>query len=218
MIRRTASGYRAKRAGLSARSLLLLLLVTGLTIGGPASAHEKHQHTDQKQSPAPSSLTPSQMEACTFTDSPLVSSHGEQIRFYSDLIKDKTVVISFVYTSCEVLCPLSALNMQNLQELLGERMGSDVYLVSVSIDPVVDTPTRLRAWSEAFKPGPYWTFVTGEKWAVDELLEALGVPVVNKEDHTLRMIVADGRNQVCTTSDDSPKHLRDVIDQIARGA
>ena len=157
------------------------------------------------------------LEPCTFPDSPLVTSNGERIRFYSDLIKDKTAVISFIFTTCKVQCPLSALNMGILQASLGERMGSDVHLVSVSIDPVIDTPERLRTWSNHFKPGPYWTFVTGEKWAVDELLSALKVPVSNKEDHTLRMIVADGRTQACITSDASPKNLLDIIDQIAIG-
>lgn len=192
--------------------LTLLFLATSVSLNADQD-HHHHQHKTVTESSPP----PLDLQACKFTDSPLVTSDGHPVSFYRDLIQDKIVVISFIYTSCTFQCPVTALNMRHLQEKMGDKMGSEVHLVSLSIDPVVDTPERLSDWSKNFDPGPHWTFVTGDKTNIDEVLEALKVPVVDIQDHPLRTIVANGRTDVCTTSNASPSYLQNVIDKVSTG-
>src|ERR1044071_2568052 len=81
-------------------------------------------------------------------DVALVDQNGRSVRFYSDMVKGKTVVVNFIFTSCTTVCSPMGANFAALQQRLGDR--SDVALLSVSIDPTTDTPARLRSWSERF--------------------------------------------------------------------
>ena len=72
---------------------------------------------------------------------------------------------------------------------MGERVGSDVTLISVSVDPVTDVPERLKAFGAKFKAGRGWTFVTGSKVEINVLLKALGASVVDKNDHSPMVLV-----------------------------
>ena len=108
---------------------------------------------------------------------------GRQVRFYSDLIKDKVVAINFIFTTCQAICPRAGANFAKLQQLMADRMGRDFLLISISIDPVTDTPERLKAWSEQFHAGPGWKLLTGPKADVEALLKALGVLTPSRDNH-----------------------------------
>lgn len=95
---------------------------------------------------------------------------GRKVRFYSDLIKDKVVVLSFFYTSCLYSCSTQGKTFSALQSLLGDRLGKSVFLVSVSTDPAQDTPVRLKQWSKRFGAQPGWTLVTGDVSEMNKLL------------------------------------------------
>jgi peroxiredoxin len=95
---------------------------------------------------------------------------GRQVRFYSDLIKDKVVVISFFYTSCIYTCTTQGKVFSELQSLLGERLGKSVFLISVTTDPVRDTPEQLKAWAARYDLRPGWVLVTGEEAEMNKLL------------------------------------------------
>lgn len=123
---------------------------------------------------------------------------GNRIRFYSDLIKDKTIAINFIFTNCTTICPPLAATFARVQKQLGERVGKDVHLISISVDPVTDTPERLKAWGAKFKRGPGWTFVTGDKEEMDKLLNALGASVSRREDHTPSVIIGNDLKGVWT--------------------
>jgi protein SCO1/2 len=116
-------------------------------------------------------------------DVPVLDQNGKQIRFYSDLVQGKVVAINFIYTTCTTICPVLGATFANVQAQMGERSGRDFSLISVSVDPVTDTPGRLKAWGAKFKAGPGWTLVTGKKQDVDTLLRALGASSAQKEDH-----------------------------------
>jgi protein SCO1/2 len=81
---------------------------------------------------------------------------------------------------------------------MGDRVGRDVHLISISVDPMTDTPERLKAWGAKFKAGPGWTFVTGEKQEIDKLLNALGAAVSKREDHTPALIIGNDSKGVWT--------------------
>ena len=131
-------------------------------------------------------------------DVKVLDQHGNALNFYSDLIKDKTVAINFIFTNCTTICPPLAANFARLQKEMGDRIGKDVHLISISVDPVTDTPERLKAWGAKFKAGPGWTFVTGEKQEMDKLLNALGAAVSKREDHTPAMIIGNDSKGVWT--------------------
>ncbi len=107
-------------------------------------------------------------------DVPVVDQDGRAMRFRSELLKDRTVAVNFVFTTCTTVCPALTTTMRAIQRELGERVGQDVWLISVSVDPTVDRPERLRAFANGFGAGPGWTFLTGEPADIDRLLKAFG--------------------------------------------
>ncbi|HET9525751.1 MAG TPA: SCO family protein, partial [Pyrinomonadaceae bacterium] len=115
---------------------------------------------------------------------------GKQLDFYADLIKGKSVAINFVFTTCTAICPSLTATFRKVQQEARKR-GLDVQLISISVDPTVDTPERLQEYAKKFKAEPGWTFVTGDKAEIDSLLQALGVAVVNKNDHTPMVLIGN---------------------------
>ncbi|MGQ0672216.1 MAG: SCO family protein [Hyphomicrobium sp.] len=96
------------------------------------------------------------------------------LRFYDDLLKGKIVVISFIYTSCRSICPLTLARLAEVQERLGDTMGRDIHFLSISIDPIPDTPDKLKEHARAFGAGQGWTFVTGDPLDIDLIRHKLG--------------------------------------------
>lgn len=116
---------------------------------------------------------------------------GEELAFYSNLIKDKVVAINGIFTTCTTVCPPMGVIFSQLEEQVRERFGSEVHLISVSLDPVTDTPERLKAWAGKFNAGPGWTLVTGDKRAIDDLLKALKLFSPDKEDHASLVLIGN---------------------------
>lgn len=127
----------------------------------------------------------------TIPDVEVLDQDGKTIHFYSDLIKGKTVVINFVFTTCTTICPPLAATFQRVQKEMGDKVGRDVHFISISVDPLTDTPERLKAWGDKFKAGPGWTFVTGNKQEIGQLLNALGASVARREDHSPTVLVGN---------------------------
>ncbi len=124
-------------------------------------------------------------------DVPIYDQNGRRLSFYTDLVKGKTVAINFIFTTCTTICPPMTATFRRVQQQLGERAGRDVYLISVSVDPVTDVPERLHDFAARFNAGPGWTFVTGSKTEIDSLLQALGAAVADKNDHTPMILVGN---------------------------
>ena len=99
---------------------------------------------------------------------------GRTYRFYDELILDKIVVINFIYTRCGDVCPLATARMAELYRRLGDRVGKDIFIYSISLDPDYDTPERLADYAEAFAAGPGWLFLTGAKADIDQIRHKLG--------------------------------------------
>src|ERR1035438_4950009 len=79
-------------------------------------------------------------------DCVLLNQNGERVRFYSDLVRGKVVVINSIFTTCTTICLPMGANFARLQALLGDHMGREVNLISISVDTLTDTPELLRAW------------------------------------------------------------------------
>ena len=95
---------------------------------------------------------------------------GRKLRFYSDLIKDKVVVLSFFYTSCTYSCTMQGQTFSKLQSLLGDRLGKSVFLISVTTDPATDSPAQLKSWGKRYNVREGWTLVTGKEAEINKLL------------------------------------------------
>ena len=126
-----------------------------------------------------------------FSDVELITQDGQKVRFYNDVLKNKVVVINTFFTTCKSICPPMNRNFEKIQEALGDRLGKDVFLISITVDPETDTPTRLKEYGKRFHAGPGWLFLTGKKENVDWALYKLGQYVETKDEHTSIFIIGN---------------------------
>jgi len=126
-----------------------------------------------------------------FTNVELVNQHGEPMRLYRDLLQGKVVVIDTLFTECTGICPVMGKTLQRIQEHVGDRLGEDVHLISISVDPENDTPEKLEAYAEKFEARPGWYFLTGAKENVDFALKKLGGYVEDREAHNAIFIIGN---------------------------
>ncbi len=128
-----------------------------------------------------------------FPNHPLVTHEGKTVRFFDDLIKDKIVVINFIYTSCPDTCPLETAQLTRVARIMGDRIGKDVFFYSISIDPEHDTPAVLKEYRKRFSAN--WTFLTGDILQIAELRKKLGLYIAEIQDgsnnHNVSMIIGN---------------------------
>jgi len=126
-----------------------------------------------------------------FTDVEVTNQNGETMRLYSDLIAGKTVVIDTFFTTCVGICPIMGSTLRRVQSSLGDRLGRDVILISISVDPEHDTSARLRAYARSMGAKRGWYFITGKRENVEAALGKLGMRAAAKEEHTAVMIIGN---------------------------
>lgn len=120
----------------------------------------------------------------------LVDQEGRGFRFYDDLIKDKVVLLNVFFTACGDTCPLVTENLRAVQDLLGGRMGRDIFMYSISLQPELETPAILKEYAEQWDVQPGWRFLTGRPADIDHLRTSMGFAdadpefAVNKDSHT----------------------------------
>ena len=112
--------------------------------------------------------------AAWFTNVEVKTQDGRTLRFYDDVLKGKIVLINFFFTDCDAVCPLMTENLARVQELLGDRVGKDIFMVSISLQPEHDTPEVLAAYAKTYGVGPGWLFLTGKKNDIELLRHRLG--------------------------------------------
>ena len=128
-----------------------------------------------------------------FTDVVLLNQNGERMRFYSDLLQNKVVIIDSFFATCQGSCLPMNRNLEKLQEALGDHVGKDVFIISISVDPGVDTPASLKEYAKKLHAKPGWYFLTGDKQNVDFALNKLGQYVNDKQDHLNIFIIGNER-------------------------
>jgi copper(I)-binding protein/cytochrome oxidase Cu insertion factor (SCO1/SenC/PrrC family) len=129
-----------------------------------------------------------------FPNVPLITHEGKTVHFFEDLIKDRIVAINFIYTRCPDTCPLETAQLVQVQKILGDRLGKDVFFYSISIDPEHDTPEVLQEYRERFKAN--WTFLTGKDADIVKLRKKLGLYIEEIQDddsnnHNVNMIIGN---------------------------
>jgi len=183
----------------------ILLFTSFLLVFGAATAHEGESHDTR----AKAEKHKLQLEASAkmtriwsrswgrdyFPNIVLLSQDREELRFFDDVIEDRVVAINFIFTSCEDSCPLETAQLKRVYDILGERMGKDVFFYSISIDPEQDTPEVLKAYKQKFGiDGPGWTFLTGNEAEIILLRKKFGLyqpDLPTDDDHNINLVIGN---------------------------
>jgi protein SCO1/2 len=130
-----------------------------------------------------------------FPNVPLTTQDGKVVRFYDDLIKGKSVAIDLIYTTCQYACPLETARLAQVQRVLGDRVGRDIFIYSITIDPDHDTPAVLKEYAAKYNVGPGWTFLTGKAADIELISRKLGLYSApnpeNPDGHTPSLLVGN---------------------------
>jgi len=158
-----------------------------------------------------------------FPNVELTTQDGQKVHFYDDLLKGKIVVIDLIYTRCVDSCPLETARLVQVQKMLGDRMGKDIFFYSISIDPKRDTPEVLKAYAEKYHVGPGWLFLTGKPDDIDLVSKKLGLysdPDPNNRDgHTPGLMVGNepAGQWMRNAATDNPRFLALTIENLVAG-
>lgn len=149
-------------------------------------------------------------------DLELLDQNGRKVRFRSDVVGDRIVVIDTFFTTCGLICPILSATFADLQDRLGDRLGREVALVSISVDPNTDIPPRLKEYAGKWEAKPDWMFLTGRKTVVDRVLEGLGLYSADFSAHPAAYLVGDGKSGKWTKfyGFASPEQLLGRVDEL----
>lgn len=158
--------YRPKLA-------IVMALLVGAAVAGQAPPANVARAAANSQEP----YVPEKEDAKArkyFTDTQVIDQNGRKLRFYSDVLRGRTVLISLFYTNCTGICPIVNDALSQVQDELGDRQGKDIVLISVSLDPETDRPEAMAEYAQRFEPAEGWYFLTGEPDAMAEIIRLLG--------------------------------------------
>jgi cytochrome oxidase Cu insertion factor (SCO1/SenC/PrrC family) len=131
-----------------------------------------------------------------FTDLEVIDQNGERLRFYSDVLKDRVVLISFIFTNCEGACPMVAQKLKQTRSMMVDAIKDDVWFVSISIDPERDTPEAMKKFAEnQGVDESRWIFLTGEKQNLETIIKKLGQYTPDIEAHSTLMLAGNTRTR-----------------------
>ena len=131
-----------------------------------------------------------------FTDLEVIDQNGNKQRFYSDVLKDRVVLVSFIFTNCEYACPMLAQKLKQTRAVMAESIKDDVWFVSISVDPERDTPEAMKNFAE--KQGvdeSRWIFLTGDKQNLETIVRKLGQYTPDVEAHTTLMLAGNTKTR-----------------------
>lgn len=208
---------------------LLLAAAGAMVLAGPARAADDHKgkeakagcaHCDKEKAEAAAKKPAGQAEAkVTLVDRVLQDQDGKSVRFVKDVVGQDVVVMDFIFTHCTTICPVLSAKMVRLQSLLGARLGKGVKLVTMSLDPLRDTPARMKEWGAKFKAGPSWHLVTGPQEDQEAVLKGLGAYVANVAEHPPMLLVGNGKTGrwVRINGFPDPQKVVALIDELQAG-
>lgn len=186
------------------RMSALALAAASLTFGAPVRAaddqhqHDQHQHQAQEQHQghehhqhqAAKKEAPSSAKV-KYGDAVLVNQDGEKVKLKSEVFGDRVVVMDFAYTTCTTVCPVLTAMLVKVQADLGDSLGRDVQMVTITVDPARDTPARLKEYAAKHGVRSGWTWLTGPVGTVNDVLDGFDAYAANFEDHPPMVLVGD---------------------------
>jgi protein SCO1/2 len=171
-------------------SLLSLALLAASCAS--AAAHDVSVSAPKRGAAAvPADLSREEKARQYFTDLTVTTQDGTQHRFFSDILKGKVVLISFFFASCKDACPLINAALGKVQELIGDHLGRDVLIISLTVDPVNDRPAVLKTYAERFAARPGWLFLTGDKQDVQTIAARLGNVAPDPRGHSTTLLIGN---------------------------
>ena len=179
------NSVRVLRSMLPLLGALYLLPGTGAALcGGQQVENAVARRDDRAQVSRPTKIS--------IPDATVLDQNGQKLRFYTDLVKDKTIAINFIFTTCTTVCPPMTANFAKVQKTMMAHGQKDFYLISVSVDPENDTPAKLKAYGEMFQAKPGWTFVTGTRAELQAIWQAFSVYSGGaKQDHAPTVVIGN---------------------------
>lgn len=183
--------------------IVAVLAIGGMIVGLP-------------QLPQMKMIRPVESPASKLPTAELLDQNGTQVNFASDIVGDRIIALNLIYTDCSTACPVVSAIFEKLQSQLGEKLQQNVRMVTLSINPIRDTPEKLKAYAEHFHAQPEWRWLTGDKTQVDSLLKALGVYSADYSNHTPIILIGDPTRSGWTRFDGftSPETLAAKIDEL----
>ena len=177
------------------RKILLLATLATTLLAPAAFAHTEHaagKPTAADPAGGPLATAGTRDPRVYFTDADLTNQDGRKVRFYSDALKGRTVVLNVTYTNCTEACPLITRQMLQVRDELGSAFGKQVFFVSITSDPARDTPQALKTFAQKQSADVAgWSFLTGRKNDVDLILKRLGAFSENAEEHATVLYIMD---------------------------
>jgi protein SCO1/2 len=190
----------------------LLALAAALLVIPPAWSQEA------KTAPAPPAAAAAESPAHKyFGDVKLVNQDGQEVRLYTDLMQGKTVVINAMFATCTGACPVMSGTMAKIQDHLGDRVGKDVRLISITVDPVNDTPAKLKEYANRFHAKPGWQLLTGSKENVEAALRKLGQWTEDPSNHQTLFLIGNDRTGLWKKAFAlaKPEEVLPIVDSVA---
>lgn len=163
-----------------------------LHAGHQHAAPAAHDHSAHLAA-APAAALPESVPV-KLSSKPLSDQDGRSRRLKSDIVGDRIAVVTFVYTTCTSVCPAVSAIMAELQAKLGSRLDKEVRLVSLTVDPARDTPSRLKSYSAQYGAKPGWFWLTGSSASVTEALTGFGAYTADFENHPVIVLIGDGKS------------------------
>ena len=134
----------------------------------------------------------SEASAKYFANLPLVDQNGKQTDLYS-VMKDRTIIINTFFATCTASCPVLAKALVAIQNHYPDRLGKDLVLVSITVDPANDSPEKLKAYAQTLRAKSGWYFLTGSKEQVEAALRKIGQYAASRDEHQNIFIVGNDR-------------------------
>lgn len=164
---------------------LLMMPVAGL-------AEAVQQATAARPASATDAAAAEEKARKYFTDLEVIDQNGKRLRFYSDVLRNRVVLINFIFTNCPDACPMATHKLIQVRKQMAEAVRDDVWFVSISIDPERDTPEAMKTFAK--KHGvdeSRWIFLTGEKENLDTIIKKLGQYTPDIESHSTLMLAGN---------------------------
>ena len=200
--RRQPTGDTALRKSACQRLSILALLLSASLLSWPSApslGHEGHEHGQDTAGKEPAAGEAVTLE---LRDAPLRDQDGRSLRFESEALGGRIVVMDFVYTSCTTVCPVlsqvMAQVMAQVRDGLGEELRRELRLISLSVDPARDTPARLKAQAARYGADPDWLWLTGDRPEMNKVLDGLGAYTPDFTEHPVMILVGDAQRGTWT--------------------
>jgi protein SCO1/2 len=159
-----------------------------------------------------------------FPNVPLTTQDGRKVHFYDDLLKGKRVIINFIFTTCGSSCPLETARLKQVEKILGDHMGRDIFFYSITVDPKHDKPDVLKKYAESYHTGPGWLFLTGNPKDTELIRQKLGQAARAGQnqitDHSTSIMIGNEATGewIRDGSTDNPQYIATIVRDWFAGA